>query len=70
MEVTTWTKRNQERCQAATRMGEVIEPRNKIVGVAAGVSFPKPQYRDRRQWAGYRGTPGVRERGVASKADV
>jgi hypothetical protein len=30
MEVTKWTKRNQGRCQAAARKGEVIEPRNGI----------------------------------------
>jgi hypothetical protein len=28
MEVTTWTKRNQARCQAAIRKDEAIEPRN------------------------------------------
>ena len=42
---TTWTKRNQARCQAATRKGEVIEPRNGFVGVAAGLEKPMPLHR-------------------------
>jgi len=41
MEVTTWIKRSPGRCQAVIRKGEVIEPRNVLVEVAAGFSKPK-----------------------------
>lgn len=69
MEVTTWTKRSQGRCQAAIRKGEVIGPRNNLIGYGCWFYDSMQRKREYRYWEGTHTYLGVEERGAASKAN-